>query len=88
LHERVGRRRGWRRLHGSGIAQSVAAVGKRALRYEPAEPPLERSREQLGVSLERAIGRGKLSAEDAARLSDRVIYTTCFEDLSGADAVG
>jgi 3-hydroxybutyryl-CoA dehydrogenase len=72
---------------GSGIAESVAAAGKHALLYEPTEPPLERSREQLGVSLERAIGRGKLTAEGAARLSDRVIYTTCFEDLSGADAV-
>jgi hypothetical protein len=67
---------------GSGIAE---AVGKHALLYEPTEPPLERAREQLDVSLEESPG-GASSASRKPPASDRVIYTTCFEDLSGADA--
>ena len=60
---------------GSGIAESVAAAGKHALLYEPSLLPLERSREALAASLDKAIlgARGNLTREDAARVADRVI---------------
>ncbi len=72
---------------GTGIAESVAVAGKHALLYEPSEEPLARSRDQLRASIARAEARGKLTAEESAAVSDRVIYTTRLEDLKGADAV-
>jgi 3-hydroxybutyryl-CoA dehydrogenase len=72
---------------GSGIAQSAAAAGKHALVYEPAEQPIENSRQGLATWLETMVARGKLSRHDADGIAERVIYTTRFEDLAGADAV-
>jgi len=72
---------------GTGIAESAAAAGKRVLLYEPAETPLERSREALRHSVDRAISRGKLSEEDAEALAERVTHTTRLEDLGAADAL-
>jgi 3-hydroxybutyryl-CoA dehydrogenase len=72
---------------GSGIAESAAAAGKHVLVYEPEEAVLEHSRERLAASVGRAVARGKLSQEDAAGLTDRVVYTTELEDLRAADAV-
>jgi 3-hydroxybutyryl-CoA dehydrogenase len=72
---------------GTGIAESAAAVGKQVLLYEPDPAPLERSRERLGTSVDRAVARGKLSEEEAGALIDRVTHTTRFEDLGAADAL-
>jgi 3-hydroxybutyryl-CoA dehydrogenase len=72
---------------GSGIAESAAGVGKRVIVYEPEREPLERSREKIAGSVSRALARGKLSRDDAASLSERVIYTTELDELREADAV-
>ena len=72
---------------GSGIAESAAAAGKHVVLYEPQEVPLERSREHLARSAGKGVSRGRLSQEEAERMIDRVLYTTRFEDLSGADGV-
>jgi 3-hydroxybutyryl-CoA dehydrogenase len=72
---------------GSGIAESTAAGGKHVVVYEPDEGPLARSRERLQASLEKAVARGKMSAEDLDGVLDRIVYTSRFEDLDGADAV-
>ncbi len=72
---------------GSGIAESSAVAGKHVLAYEPDEPPLERSRAQIADSLQRAVSRGKVSDEDASGAIDRIVYTTHFGDLAGADVV-
>jgi 3-hydroxybutyryl-CoA dehydrogenase len=72
---------------GSGIAESAARAGKHVVLYEPDEAPLQRSCDQLRASIGRAVSRGKLRSEDAERVIDRVVYTTRFEDLGGADAV-
>jgi 3-hydroxybutyryl-CoA dehydrogenase len=72
---------------GTGIAESAAAAGKQVLLYEPNERPLERSREHLRISVERALSRGKLSDEDASLLFERVTYTTRLEELEAADAL-
>ena len=55
--------------------------------YEPDDGPFERSRESLGASLGRAVSRGKLDRDAGEQLVDRVLYTTRFEDLGGAEAV-
>lgn len=72
---------------GSGIAESAAAVGKHALVYEPEQAPLQRSQQKLRESVARAVSRGRLGSDDAQALTDRVVYTTRLEDLTGADAV-
>jgi 3-hydroxybutyryl-CoA dehydrogenase len=72
---------------GSGIAESSAAAGKHVLLYEPDESPLERSRAHIAESVQRAVSRSKLTDEEAAALLDRIVYTTRFADLGGADAL-
>ncbi len=72
---------------GSGIAESAASAGIDVTVFEPEAAPLKRSRERLAVSVERAVSRGKLTAEDAEELSGRIAYTNDFDDLAGVDAV-
>lgn len=72
---------------GSGIAESCAAAGVDVTVYEPEEAPLQRSRGRLAESTERAVSRGKMSAEDAETLAGRVAYTTSLDDLDGVDGV-
>jgi 3-hydroxybutyryl-CoA dehydrogenase len=72
---------------GSGIAEAAAQSGKHVLLYEPQEAPLARSRERMTESLVRAVGRGKLTREEADSVLDHVVATTRVDDLSGADAV-
>jgi 3-hydroxybutyryl-CoA dehydrogenase len=72
---------------GSGIAESCAAAGVDVTVYEPEEAPLVRSRSRLAQSTDRAVSRGKMSAEDAETLKARIAYTTSLEDLDGVDGV-
>ena len=45
---------------GSGIAESAARAGLRVHVYEPDEAPLERARERIETSVQRAVSGGKL----------------------------
>jgi 3-hydroxybutyryl-CoA dehydrogenase len=72
---------------GSGIAESAASAGIDVTVFEPEAAPLERSRERLATSVERAVSRGKLTAEEAEGLTGRIAYTSDFDDLTGVDAV-
>lgn len=72
---------------GSGIAESAAAAGKKVLVYEPAQAPLDRSAARLATSLARARERGKLTAEESAALTDRIVYSTDLADLAPAEVV-
>jgi 3-hydroxybutyryl-CoA dehydrogenase len=72
---------------GSGIAESAASAGIDVTVFEPEAAPLKRSRERLATSVDRAVSRGKLTAEDAEGLTARIAYTTDFDDLAGVDAV-
>ena len=72
---------------GSGIAESVAAAGKQVVVYEPDDGPLERSRQSLVASVGKAVSRERLSQDAAARLINRVRYTTNLSDLECAHAV-
>jgi 3-hydroxybutyryl-CoA dehydrogenase len=72
---------------GSGIAESASAAGKRVVVFEPSEAPLEHSRQMLAAALERAVGRERITREDADAQAARITYTTRFEDLAEADAV-
>ena len=72
---------------GSGIAESCAAAGVDVTVYEPEEAPLVRSRSRLAQSTDRAVARGKMSADDAETLKARIAYTTSLDDLDGVDGV-
>jgi 3-hydroxybutyryl-CoA dehydrogenase len=72
---------------GSGIAESAAAAGKHVLLYEPQQAPLDRAREKLSESVAKKLSRGKLTPEEGDALCERILPTTRFEDLRGADAV-
>jgi 3-hydroxybutyryl-CoA dehydrogenase len=72
---------------GSGIAESCAAAGVDVTVFEPEEAPLVRSRSRLAQSTDRAVSRGKMSAEEAETLIGRVAYTTSLDDLHDVDGV-
>lgn len=72
---------------GSGIAETAASAGIDVTVYEPEAPPLDRSRQRLSQSVDRAVSRGKLTRDDADALIGRIAYTSELEDLNGVDAV-
>jgi len=72
---------------GSGIAESAARAGLAVKLYEPDEAPLERSRGRIETSVARAVEGGKLSAEEASALVERVEWTTDPDALAGAGVV-
>jgi 3-hydroxybutyryl-CoA dehydrogenase len=72
---------------GSGIAESAARAGVTVKLYEPEDGPLALSRSRIESSVARVVERGRLSAEDAAALVERIAWSTDLESLSGADLV-
>jgi 3-hydroxybutyryl-CoA dehydrogenase len=63
---------------GTGIAQVLATVGHHATCYDPAAPQLDRAAALLRTGrygLERAVERGKLTAEQADSAASRVKFT-------------
>lgn len=72
---------------GTGIAETVARAGYEVVAYEPDGAALERSRETLEASVQRAVARGKLGDGEAAALVERVNRTTRLEDLAPAELV-
>lgn len=72
---------------GSGIAEAAARVGIGVHIYEPEQKPLERSRELIEKSTARAVRGGKLDAEAAGELIDRISFTTDLDTLSNAEIV-
>ncbi len=72
---------------GAGIAEVLARNGIRVYGVELDPAALNRGRAHVAHSTRRAVSKGKLSAEDAAALLDRITFTTELADLSGADLV-
>ena len=72
---------------GAGIAEVFAREGLSVVGVEPTEDALERGREHLTNSTNRAVKRGKLSVEDQASLVGRVRFTTSMDDLADVDLV-
>jgi 3-hydroxybutyryl-CoA dehydrogenase len=72
---------------GSGIAESAARAGLRVRVYEPAAGPLETSRSRIATSVERAVRGGKMDAEQAAALQERISWSSELHSLHGAELV-
>jgi 3-hydroxybutyryl-CoA dehydrogenase len=72
---------------GSGIAESAARAGLRVTLHEPEEAPLERSRGRIEASVGRAVEGGKLDADEATALVERIEWTTDPGALGDAGVV-
>lgn len=72
---------------GSGIAESCARAGLQVVVEEPENGALTRSRELIERSLRQAVDRGRLPAEEVARVLDRITFTDTLEALADCDAV-
>ena len=72
---------------GAGIVEVFAREGLQVVGVEPTEESLERGRGHLQHSTDRAVARGKISAEDRDALVGRVLFTTSMEDLADVDMV-
>src|SRR5690348_3311841 len=72
-------------LMGSGIAESVARAGFDVVVEEPAQPALDRSRQRIEQSLQKAAQRGRV--DDVGAVLDKITWTTDLDALSGADIV-
>src|SRR4026207_2071098 len=72
---------------GAGIAEVFAREGLQVVGVEPNEDALERGREHLAHSTNRAVKRGKLSVEEQSALVARVRFTTSMDDLADVDLV-
>jgi 3-hydroxybutyryl-CoA dehydrogenase len=72
---------------GAGIVEVFARNGLQVIAAETNTDAVERGRAHLDTSTSRAVGRGKLSQEDADALLGRVTTTTSLVDLADADLV-
>jgi 3-hydroxybutyryl-CoA dehydrogenase len=70
---------------GSGIAESAARAGSQVLLYEPGRDVLERSRQSIEKSVQRAVARGKLDNGD--ELLERISFHTDLDALGDAGIV-
>jgi 3-hydroxybutyryl-CoA dehydrogenase len=72
---------------GAGIAEVMARNGLRVYAVEIDDAALNRGRAHVAHSTRRAVSRGKLTAEAAAELIDRIVYTVDLSALADADLV-
>jgi 3-hydroxybutyryl-CoA dehydrogenase len=74
-------------LMGHGIGQVHAAIGKSVTLYEPDLARATAGRDRVAGNLDRAVAKGKLSAEDAATILGRVAATSDLDAARSADLV-
>ncbi len=72
---------------GAGIAEVFARNGYSVVGVEQTDESLERGRQHIEHSTDRAVKRGKLSEEDQKSLVDRIELTTSLEAVKGCDFV-
>jgi 3-hydroxybutyryl-CoA dehydrogenase len=69
-------------LMGHGIAQVFAAAGHNVAIYEPEVARAEAGRARIGANLERAVTKGKISAEERQRQLGRIAVVTSLADAA------
>lgn len=74
-------------LMGSGIAEVTAKAGLDTVVVEVGEAAAVATRERIGASLARAVGRGKLSEAERAAVEGRIRVTTELGALADRDLV-
>jgi 3-hydroxybutyryl-CoA dehydrogenase len=74
-------------LMGSGIAQVSAAAGKTVVVLEANDAALKKGLARIEKFLAGGVEKGKMTAEEKARILGQITGTTRYADLSGADLV-
>lgn len=74
-------------LMGSGIAEVAAKSGFDVVVREVADDFLERGKARIRKSLDKAVEKEKLTAEERDAALSRLSYTTSVDDLAGCDIV-
>ena len=74
-------------LMGSGIAEVCARAGYQVVVREVSEELLRAGMARIDGSMERAVGRGKLSAADRDAARGRIRGTTVLGDLAGGEII-
>ncbi len=72
---------------GAGIAEIFARQGLTVVAVEVDEKALDHGKGHVAASTARAVGRGKLSAEDAEALHGRISYATDLAELAPCQLV-
>jgi 3-hydroxybutyryl-CoA dehydrogenase len=72
---------------GSGIAETAARAGLGVVLYEPDPPALDRSRDRISRSVDRALRGGRLEPDAAQDLVERIVWTRELGDLAGLGLV-
>ncbi|MCD4526218.1 3-hydroxyacyl-CoA dehydrogenase family protein [Nocardioides sp. cx-173] len=72
---------------GAGIAEVFARHGFDVVGVEQNDEGLERGRQHLANSTDRAVKREKLTVAEQAELLGRITFSTALGDLAGADLV-
>jgi 3-hydroxybutyryl-CoA dehydrogenase len=70
-------------LMGHGIAQVLAGTGRAVTLYEPDLDRATAGRDRIGGNLDRSVGKGRMTAKDAAAVLDRIVAS---DDLEAAAA--
>ncbi|HKK91839.1 MAG TPA: 3-hydroxybutyryl-CoA dehydrogenase [Longimicrobiales bacterium] len=74
-------------LMGSGIAEVAAKAGFDVVVREIDEPSADRGRARIEASMDRAVEKEKLTAEERDGALDRIAFTTKLEALADRDLV-
>ena len=74
-------------LMGHGIAQVSAEAGYDVVLLDADQGALDRGLAAVGALLDRAVDKGRTTAEDADAVRARIQGTTDAEDLAGCDMV-
>jgi 3-hydroxybutyryl-CoA dehydrogenase len=74
-------------LMGSGIAEVNARAGADVVLVEVNEQAVDSARARIGSSLDRALNRGKITADVVESLTSRISYTTELDALADRELV-
>jgi 3-hydroxybutyryl-CoA dehydrogenase len=74
-------------LMGHGIAQALAATGRRVALYEPELARANAGRDRIAGNLDRAVAKGRLSAEDREAILGRIEATDDPAAARGVDLI-
>lgn len=74
-------------IMGSGIAQVVAQAGYAVVVREAEQRFLDKGRQAIDGRLQRAVEKGRMTAEEKAALLGRIRWTLVLEELRAADLI-
>lgn len=74
-------------LMGSGIAQVVGQAGYSVVVREVEQRFLDKALKAIDGQLQRTVDKGRMAAEEKAKLLGRIAWTLNLDDLKGADLI-